>query len=426
MFFYFIFLKYLLNSVSSISLIKIPFSKRISEDFMENLFNIDIITNVSLGNPPQQIQLSFSFHSESILIKGSLFNSQYNEKKSINSKPLNVSGNSFYYDQYYKTEFIYDDFIFEVSDNNKISKKKLERCLFQLINTTSIENKINSGVIGLKIFGIEKYNDNFIEQIYKYHVINNKIFFIEYINDNNGFIYFGELPHIYDNKTYDEKYYVKTPNEYFGRWKLNFDKIIVNEKQISLDDKISGKFDFKIKGIIGDVYFKFNLNDNFFMKYIKDNICFSESYSLDNKNNITIYKCKQNLNIKSFPKISFYQKDFNYTFEFEGKELFIKDKNNNYIFLISFYDSHSGDLILGEIFLKKYKLIIEYNYKMIGFYTKIKDKSSLNIKDYLTLIVFIIMIIIIILLIYFLIKSHRNKRKIRANELEDNYEYFPN
>ena len=38
-----------------------------------------------------------------------------------------------------------------------------------------------------------------------------------------------------------EKYYVKTPNEYFGRWKLNFDKIIVNEKQISLDDKISGK-----------------------------------------------------------------------------------------------------------------------------------------------------------------------------------------
>ena len=162
------------------------------------------------------------------------------------------------------------------------------------------------------------------------------------------------------------------------------------------------------------------------MKYIKDNICFSESYSLDNKNNITIYKCKQNLNIKSFPKISFYQKDFNYTFEFEGKELFIKDKNNNYIFLISFYDSHSGDLILGEIFLKKYKLMIEYNYKMIGFYTKIKDKSSLNIKDYLTLIVFIIMIIIIILLIYFLIKSHRNKRKIRANELEDNYEYFPN
>ncbi len=63
---------------------------------------------------------------------------------------------------------------------------------------------------------------------------------------------------------------------------------------------------------------------------------------------------------------------------------------------------------------------------MIGFYTKIKDKSSLNIKDYLTVIVFIIMIVIIILLTYFLIKSHRNKRKIRANELEDNYEYFPN
>ena len=159
--------------------------------------------------------------------------------------------------------------------------------------------------------------------------------------------------------------------------------------------------------------------------YFKNNICYSENYSLDEKNNISIYKCTKNLDIKSFPKISFYQKDFNYTFEFKGEELFIKDKDNNYIFLIFFYNSHSGNWVLGEIFLKKYQLIIEYKSKMIGFYTQKKDKPLLNMKEYFTFIAFMIMIIVIKMLTLFLIKSNKNKRKIRANELEDNYEYLP-
>ena len=180
MLFYLIFLKYLVNQILSLSLIKIPFSKRVYQDLMDNLFNIDIITNVSLGNPPQKVELSFSFHSESILIKGSLFNSKYSEKKSKNSKILNISGNTFYYNQYYKTEFINDDFIFETIDsNNKISTIKLENCLFQLINRPSIGNKINSGIIGFRIFSnLEKYNDNFIKQIYKYHTIKDKNFLL--------------------------------------------------------------------------------------------------------------------------------------------------------------------------------------------------------------------------------------------------------
>ena len=41
-----------------------------------------------------------------------------------------------------------------------------------------------------------------------------------------------------------------------------------------------------------------------------------KNYSLDEKNNISIYKRTKILDIKSFPIISFYQKDFNYTFEF--------------------------------------------------------------------------------------------------------------
>ena len=60
--------------------------------------------------------------------------------------------------------------------------------------------------------------------------------------------------------------------------------------------------DLKIKGLIGDIYFKYSLNENFFTQYFKNNICYSENYSLDEKNNISIYKCTKNLDIKSFPK----------------------------------------------------------------------------------------------------------------------------
>ena len=425
MLFYFIFFKLFLKIISSNNGIKIPFTKLISKN-LDSLFNIDIVTNVSIGNPPQSAQLSFSFYSESNLIKGSLFNSQYNENKSITSKKLNISGNSFYYYTYYKTEYINDEFTFEINnDDNKNSNIKINDFLFQLINTTSIGDLIKSGIIGLNIYISGKRNDNFIEQLYKNKIINNKIFFIEYIDDNSGYIYLGEYPHIWDADNYDEKNFIRTKEQFFGRWLLNLDKIKVNNIQSYIVDKVNAKLDFNIKGIIGDIYFKYSLDDNFFTQYLKNKTCFEESYSLDTKTNITIIKCDKSINLKIFPKISFYQNDLNYSFEFGAEELFIKDKDNNYIFLISFYKTHTGSWILGEIFLKKYKLIMECEYRKIGIYKqkKDKDKSPLDITKYIIISFFIILIIIIIVLSYLLIKSYKDKRKIRANELKDNYEY---
>ena len=144
------------------------------------------------------------------------------------------------------------------------------------------------------------------------------------------------------------------------------------------------------------------------------------------KRNILVYKCSESLNIKNFPKIQLYHYSLNYTFEFDGNELFIKDEfEKQYVFLISFIEKQSR-WYLGEIFLRKYMTIFNEEEQYIGFYIHPNEKSNFfNFsKTILIIFVFIIMMCIIIILSYYLWKAHKNKRKIRANELEDNYEYF--
>ena len=425
MLFYLIFFG-IFHYILTIKFINIPFSKRPSKNVIESVFNIDIITNISLGDPPQKLQISLSFFCQSTLIKGSLFNSEYNEKDSKKIKYYNKKGNSFYYDQYYVTEFCNDDFIFDnfTESNSSVNKIKLERFIFQLFNNTDIGNRINTGIFGFNIFIFDSYDDNFINQLYLYHVINNKIFSINYLNNSFGYISIGEYPHIYDNITYDEKFYVKSNNEYLGRWGINFDKISFGNKTFFIIDKIIGKINLSIKGMIGDTYLRMGFNDFFFTEKFKNNECFIEQYNFNNKN-ITVYKCKSSLNLKSFSKIYLFQRNMNYTFELDSNELFIKDEDNNYIFLISFFSEHTGSWELGEIFLKKYQIIIEYSMKNIGFYTQKREKTKLNIKQYFTYLLFFIMGLSIIILSICLYKAQTKKRRIRANELEDNYDYLP-
>ena len=425
MLFYLIFFV-IFHHILTFKLINLPFSKRPSKNILESIFNIDIITNISLGDPPQKQQISLSFFSHSTLIKGSLFNSDYNEKISKKIKYYNKKGNSFYYDTHYSTVFCNDDLIFDnfTKSNSSLNKIKLERYNFQLLNDTNIGNRINTGILGFSIFSIESYDDNFFNQLYFYHVINNKIFSINYINNSFGYISIGEYPHIYDNINYDKKFYVKSFNEYLGRWGINFEKISFGDKIFFIIDKIIGKINLSIKGMIGDRYLRMGLNDFFFTEKFKNNECFSEEYNFNNKN-ITIYKCKSSLNLKSFSKIYLFQRNMNYSFELESNELFIKDEDNNYIFLISFFSEHTGNWELGEIFLKKYQIIIEYSMKNIGFYTQKKEKTKLNIKQYFSYLLFCIMGLSIIILSIFLYKAQTKKRRIRANELEDNYDYFP-
>jgi cbb3-type cytochrome oxidase subunit 3 len=82
-------------------------------------------------------------------------------------------------------------------------------------------------------------------------------------------------------------------------------------------------------------------------------------------------------------------------------------------------DSFEKRWSFGYYFMKKYLIIFDQNRKLIIFYNKIKEN---NIQ--ISIIISIIFGIIIIGLVIYIYNNLKKKRKIRANELEENFEYI--
>ena len=88
--------------------------------------------------------------------------------------------------------------------------------------------------------------------------------------------------------------------------------------------------------------------------------------------------------------------------------------------------------ILGKPFSLKYHFVFDQDSKKIGLYRNIHNKIYMNHNDKKDTYVKIIKILIIIVFSFCLIfigfylgkKIYQIKRKLRANELEDNYEYI--
>ena len=418
---------FLIFKYISSSFIKIPFYKQFSNDFITNYLNIQLNSNFMVGNPSQNIHITLSLLTQSFILKGSLYNSEYNEKESNKSIIYNHSGLIFYDDKYFNIEYSCDRIIFENYSNINLYNNNItiEGFVFQLLNDSSMIDKFKTGILGLgSIIYRDDFDLSFIDQLTTRLIVKNRIFFMDYENDTFGYIYFGNFPHFYDNYTYEEKYYRRVKNGYFSMWYLNFKNLYIGEKE---NKGNSAHINFHFKGIIVNEILKQTFDELFFnkYKYLEKKNCDVNLYEVFERN-ILVYKCDNSINIKKFPKVKLFHYNYNFTFEFDGNELFLKDKfENKYIFLISFIKNESI-WQLGEVFLRKYMLIFNQGERDIGLYIQVNNNNSNFIipKNVLIVILFIILIFIIIVLSYFLWKAHKYKRKLRANELEDNYEYI--
>ena len=72
----------------------------------------------------------------------------------------------------------------------------------------------------------------------------------------------------------------------------------------------------------------------------------------------------------------------------------------------------------GNVFLQKYTIVFEQDRKLIGFYKQKEFSFSYS------WIIVISLGIVIISLIYYIYILLKKKRKIRANELIENFEYI--
>ena len=386
------------------------------KDFV-NYITRPLISKIKLGNPKQEIELTIQFKENPFFLKSYNSSGTYNENKSSTFKKSSeefefiretlftdgiISKENFYFKDYNNKDYIIEEFNFVLATKfNSKTSKPFNACLgLTLLNKN------------------QDMHFNFIYELKFLKKINSTIFSISYLNNKNGDLIIGNLPNEYNNR-YNYENYITTPAESDDKsilWKTLFDNFKLNDKIVY--NKSIGIFDLNYQGFrFGQIIMK-SFNEIFFNQYYKDNKCIQ--YKNNNENIFNIV-CDENISLKKFPKIYIQHKTFNYSFEFNSDELFIKINKKLYFAIL--FHTYNNDFILGEIFFKKYQMVFEQDKKLIGFYGKIEDNNTQSFFKIIFLIVMIIIIGILLFLIYKYI--FLKQRKKRVNELDENFEYTP-
>ena len=446
---YFILIQiYILNF--SFSYLQFPF-KTHHPQIKENEKNITLIfaslvdnniyINLDIGEPKQTIEVFLrsdiydfyisekpkndsnqSIISPYIFEVGSDLSKFYDEK---NSSTLEITNESI--DQYPglgvgKLSFDYIHFI--NTKNEKISKK-----LPFILYPSTLRN--TPGAIGLEVPLDEIDKEyNFLDKLKENNIIESYYWMINYTSDYEGNLIIGEQPHIFDPINYkEEDLYQSYPfleDTMYG-WGLLFDKISFGD--FSFQQYHDSFFNYDINYIKGTIELEMEL-DRYFNKSIENGICFKEILNFTYGPYKFFYcnKDKYKENIKLFPKIEFYQFEFNYTFELDYKDLFV-EKDDKLILMI-FFDDAFYDWFLGRPFLKKYLFLMNQDTKIIGFYRKENNSNNDNKKsdnknnDSLFKLIIVVIGLVILLILGILIGKYyfQNKKK-HKNTIDEEYEY---
>jgi hypothetical protein len=140
--------------------------------------------------------------------------------------------------------------------------------------------------------------------------------------------------------------------------------------------------------------------------------------------------------INSTTKISFTKKEMEYIFELNENELFMKYGNKKYFNIVFNTGYNFKSWIFGKPMFLKYKWVFDPDKKRIGIYIKeeigSEDDNNTNKKNTSLVLLIILIVIIVVFLvvlaifIYQLCIKIRRNRKIRANEILDEFDYSIN
>ena len=412
------------------------------------LFN-KLYINLTIGNPPQKIKVYLRKDSYALYISEKNFNNNISDSYKSN----NILETCFL--DIYTTGYLSKEII-RIGDYQNNNNKKLDFVL-----AVSDDNSL--GALGLKI------PHNFPEGMYSfiYSLKNNSIIssytwtlkyysnkkLIDSINDRNdpiGELIIGGEPHEYEeNKAKypsNEYRFVEAPtHSYKYYWDLKIKSVyIISDSKIEMINNNYKKDEVSLKAessvIFGtNVYYDI-IYSHFFKKYnyTTNNIC--EEKKVPSKSNFNYIECSNNnelFDIKKFPNIYFESYELNTTFELTYEDLFVLDEETNkYIFLIVFPTNYIGtEWGLGIPFMRKYQFTFNEDKKVIGFYHN-DEKNNINNNDGkgnkigLYILIGFSFILFCGLLITLGMYIHKyfygEKRKKKANELDDDFTYETN
>ena len=337
------------------------------------------------------------------------YNPDYNDDDSDNKRPYNDE----------ELEEIYENY----TNTNKNNGNKNN-------NNNGNKKNENENFVGNGLFKEE--SANLITQLKKRDKINSYVFSIKYTNDDNGEIIIGDLPHEYSPNKYSSQNYffdtVSITKEPPFNWHFTYDKCLYGEEEVDKSNMVKLSIDFGF--IKGNSFLKKNLEKNFFGM----NNCNKKQI-----NDYDIFYCTKDA-LKNFKPIIFkLQSKYcptitNANFEFTADDLFIKDNNDNdkYYFQIIFNtDGLFHNWVFGKPLFKKYQMVFDQDKKTYGFYLEnnfnIINTLPNNIANTSTKISWILVVFLLIVSLGLLYALHKLlpkiPRKLKANELEENFSY---
>ena len=455
-----------------------------SESFFQQFTPKNYISKISIGSPPQEINIHLTpndyrfYIANDICYNNSISFYNYSQSSSFNKILPAISP----FDDLADASFVEEKVSF-YDDINLSTSLIIEQFKFYFYKKYIFKENSNifCGIIGLAInrenLELDYYDDNdYLPSIFStlksYEYITKYSWTYEYFDKNSknnyiskiiknksiideydGLIIIGQYPHEYNpsmfsghhlNNIYSDK------SHYKFIWNFNFNKIYYYANQSFSDpdkeEKIINLVDrqvellFNINYILSTKEYFNSIKQNYFDFYINKNICMINDMKTESSEYQIISCEKENFtndDIKKFPSIYFMHPEFNYTFVLNYEELF-EESNKKLFFLIYCLKSNSNLWILGKLFLKKYHFSFNQDSNTIHFYSdydkillkrknginenKNEKSHHINIKIIILLICIFIFSLILGVLIGKIIGMKKGKNK--ACELKDNFDYF--
>ena len=455
------------------NIIVLPFREnKINDDDLSNKFHSkELYTEVLIGDPPQCLNININTESFMFYIQPDLCYdnspSFYDHSKSKSFHAITGFEDEDFYDELNDGIYASDFFSFYNSTelNTNITKNAFEFFYSTYISYKKYKNICGIAGFGLKFRNVKSNIDTFINTLKKKGLINDYLWTYEYfekeenkilnfmkinnkyiIENFDGLIIIGNYSEEYNPINYDKNNYMSTlavERETVLKWDLVFHKIycIYNE-EISIDKDIHADLSINYDYIISTKEYFEKLILPFFNFYLEKNICKIKETRKNSFMYEIIYCDKKlftNEDITKFPTIYFYHHNFNYTFEITYNDLFMEINNNIYFLILKNIGQFNQNVWkLGKIFLNKYHFSFNQDSKMVIFYNKNKPKNKFindkekekekeniinKIKFNINYVWIIICVICLIIGIYIGNKIIIRNRKLRANELIDEYDY---
>ena len=443
--------------------------------FINDYLYNNIYINMKISQPSQNIIAKINSLEFELLMKNTSklyfenLNSNYSKEKSSTYSIISEKGDNHFPNSKFVKEKFNLCIKYDIKSKKCIKSKNYDNII--LIYTeedeSEEEEKKSSKFLYIEIgLNYKSYyytnKNSLLTNLINNNYINNQNWFINFFNKGNcnnkdkeniiegndeGILVFGIEPIDFFGNKYNKDNIVScqginTEYDYQNSWSIIFQEIKQktlkpDNKDILIQNNLQGVINFNYNIIVGNNHYMDIITNTFFLTYIAEGICKKQLannkfyYFVCNSQILNLNEIKEN-----FPSLYFRQNEFNYTFELNSKDLFIQIGQQIFFLVVFNKNNPTKSFLLGNIFLKKYFFSFENKSKKILFFKEnetkgpgerenIREKVVLHWYNSSTFVVIMsIMIVIFCIFGFYLGKKIYQSRKLKANELYDNFEYY--